>query len=232
MKISKGKIVKGISATFAGAAVIAASPLLACGSDPYIGSVCITAATYCPSQTHIEANGQILAISNYQALFSLLGTTYGGNGTSNFALPDMRGRTPVGAGTGTGLNTVLLGAMRGFENMTLHIQHMPSHTHSAVFTPDGSSASASVQASTKQAVKPQAAEGDYIASNNPLGGAPKFIAEADAGSTVALGGVSGGGGGGTVQVDVTGGGQAFPNYSPQLGLKYCIAFSGIYPTRQ
>ena len=78
--------------------------------------------------------------------------------------------------------------------MTLTVQQLPMHSHTAIFTPGGEDASVSLQASTKVATKAQAADGDYIASNNPLGGAPKFIGADDAEPTVALGGISGGGG--------------------------------------
>jgi microcystin-dependent protein len=206
---------------------------MACSPDPYIGSICITAATFCPAGTHVEANGQLLDINQFQTLFSLLSTQYGGDGRTTFAVPDMRGRTPVGVGTGPGLNPVATGVKRGIDYVTLTIQHMPSHSHAATFTPDGGSSAVSVQASTNTATKPQVAAGDYIASNSPMGGAPKFITAADAGTTVALGGVSGGStGGGNVQVENNGGGQAFANYPPQQALKYCIAIQGTYPSRQ
>lgn len=230
MKSFKKTFSHGITTAIASLAVAGTSPALACGSDPYIGSICITAATFCPADEYVEANGQLLSIAEYQSLFSLLGDIYGGNGTSTFGVPDMRGRTPVGVGTGTGLTPVVRGQKRGIDVMTLTLQQLPKHSHTASFTPDGGS-STSIHASTKLATKPQAATGDYIASNNPLGGAPKFIAAGDAEPTVALGGVSGGGAGGTVQVGTAGNSQAFANYPPQQALKYCIAVSGLYPRR-
>lgn len=232
MNITKGKIVSGISAALAGMVIMTSSPVQACSSDPFVGSVCITAATFCPSPTYIEANGQILPISQYQTLFSLLGATYGGNGITDFAVPDLRGRTPVGVGTGPGLTPVRTGQRRGIDFMTLTIQQLPMHSHTAIFTPGGEEASVSLQASTKIATKAQAADGDYIASNNPMGGTAKFIGEGDAAPTVPLGGISGSGGsGGTVQVGEAGASQPFANYPPQQALKYCIAVNGIYPSR-
>jgi microcystin-dependent protein len=233
MDIDKETVVNGFAAVLATATILSPSATLACSPEPYIGSICITAAQFCPARTHVEANGQLLAINQFQSLFSLLGTNYGGNGTTTFAVPDMRGRTPVGVGTGPGLSSVATGAKRGTDYMTLTIQHMPTHSHAASFSPDGGSAAVSVQASTKTATKAQAAAGDYIASDKPIGGAMRFITAADAGTTVALGGVSGGGaGGGTVQVENSGDGQAFANYPPQQALKYCIATQGTYPSRE
>lgn len=229
MKFAKKLFTKGVAIPVSATAMAMASSVQACSSDPYIGSICITAASFCPAGNYIEANGQILPITEYQALFSLLGDTYGGDGRSSFAVPDFRGRTPVGVGTGPGLNPVQAGVKRGIDYMTLTTQQLPAHTHAATFTPTGGG-SASVQVSTQPATKPQAEAGDYLASNSPLGGSPKFIPEGDAGTTVALGGVSGGGAG-TVQVANTGGNQAFPNFPPQQAVKYCIAYSGIYPSR-
>lgn len=225
MKMMKPSLQWSLGAVLASAALVSASSVYACAAEPYIGSVCITAADFCPANTHIEANGQLLPISQFTTLFSLVGTKYGGNGTTTFAVPDMRGRTPVGAGQGPGLQAVQLGEKRGVDNLTLGVQQMPTHNHSATFTGD----TVSVEASTKPATKPQAEAGDYIASNPALGGAAKFIPGSEAGTTVALGGVSGGTG--TVQVGNTGGNQPFPNYPPQQALKYCIAVTGIYPSR-
>lgn len=229
MRIDKETVAHGLIAAFATASIISTPTTLACSPEPYIGSVCVTAAPFCPGRTHIEAKGQLLPINQYQTLYSLLGTNYGGNGTTDFGVPDMRGRTPVGAGTGPGLTPIGLGDKRGVEFMTLSLQQMPTHTHSASFTPDSGSSGAAVQASTKVAEKAQAANGDYIASNNPIGGNPKFISGTNAGATVPLGGVSGGGG--SVALGDTGGNQPFANFPPQQALKYCIAVTGTYPSR-
>ncbi len=74
-------------------------------------------------------NGQTLSISQYQALFSILGTTYGGNGTTTFQLPDLRGRVPIHAGQGTGLSPYALGQFAGSESVALTVAQMPSHSH-------------------------------------------------------------------------------------------------------
>ncbi len=87
-----------------------------CTTESYIGTVCMTAASYCPRGT-LEADGQQLAIKEYMSLYSLLGNTYGGDSIQTFRLPDLRGRTPVGVGQGPGLSNITLGEQRGEERV-------------------------------------------------------------------------------------------------------------------
>jgi microcystin-dependent protein len=82
----------------------------------------------------LACNGQLLAISTNQALFALLGTTYGGNGTTTFGLPDLRGRAPMHSGTGSGMTSRVLGENSGVESVTLLTTQIPSHTHTAATT--------------------------------------------------------------------------------------------------
>lgn len=86
----------------------------AAGDDSYIGSISVTAATY-PPQNWAFCNGQLISISENMNLFSIIGITYGGNGTTNFALPDLRGRMPIGMGRGSGLTRRNLGGVGGLE---------------------------------------------------------------------------------------------------------------------
>jgi len=114
----------------------------ACGPEPYIGSVCFTAASYCP-EGYLPADGRMLNISQYQALFAVIGNVYGGDGRATFALPDLRGRVPVGAGMATAKTSVVrLGEQRGNESVTLAPTQAPqaSHTHVATFTKMGGGA--------------------------------------------------------------------------------------------
>ena len=106
----------------------------ACSSEAYTGSVCMTAANYCPSD-YVEADGRLLSINNYQALYSLLGTVYGGDARTTFGVPDLRGRLPVGLGQGPGLTNVLPGTKDGAEKVILLSSQMPAHTHVATFVP-------------------------------------------------------------------------------------------------
>ena len=94
----------------------------------FLGEIIEVGYNFCPVGT-TEANGQLLAISSNDALFSLYGTTYGGDGRTTFALPDLRGRKAIGAGTGAGLSTYNIGAQGGVENVTLTPGEVPSHSH-------------------------------------------------------------------------------------------------------
>ena len=96
--------------------------------NPFIGEITWYAFTFAP-QGWAFCDGQLLSISSNTALFSLLGTTYGGDGETTFALPDMRGRIPIHQGTGPGLSPYSLGSRGGTETVTLTIQTMPSHSH-------------------------------------------------------------------------------------------------------
>ncbi|HET9136623.1 MAG TPA: tail fiber protein, partial [Candidatus Kapabacteria bacterium] len=99
-------------------------------SQPYLGMIAIYGFTFAP-RGWAFCNGQLLSIAQNTALFSLLGTTYGGNGTTNFALPNLQSRVPLHFGTGAGLSNYVQGEMTGTETTTLTSQNMPAHTHAA-----------------------------------------------------------------------------------------------------
>ena len=105
-------------------------------SEPFIGSVILFAGNFAP-RGWAFCNGQILSIAQNTALFSLLGTTYGGNGQTTFALPDLRGRVPLHFGQGPGLSSYALGQSAGTESVTLNLNQMPAHTHSQPATNAG-----------------------------------------------------------------------------------------------
>jgi len=168
-------------------------------SEPFLGMIAIYGFNFAP-RGWAMCNGQILPIAQNTALFSLLGTTYGGNGQTTFALPDLRSRVPLHFGQGPGLSNYDLGQQSGTENVTLTVNSMPGHTHT--FAPPCSSQAAS---SSKAPNNVPSAGGTY---NN----APD--------STM---------GGGTT--GPTGGNQPFPIIQPILGLNFCIALEGIFPSR-
>jgi microcystin-dependent protein len=96
--------------------------------EPYIGEIKMFAGGFAP-RGYALCDGQLLAVSQYDALFSLLGTIYGGDGRTTFGLPDLRGRVPIHAGSGPGLTPRQIGSKSGTENVTLTLNEIPSHTH-------------------------------------------------------------------------------------------------------
>jgi microcystin-dependent protein len=107
------------------------------GMEPFIGQIMLFAGNFAPRGWAL-CNGQLLAIAQYSALFSILGTTYGGNGQTTFALPDLRGRAPIHFGQGPGLSNYDLGQHGGAESVTLTPANLPPHTHGLQFAPDAS----------------------------------------------------------------------------------------------
>src|SRR5947208_9160321 len=107
-------------------------------SEPYLATVAMFAGNFAPRGWAL-CNGQIMSIAQNTALFSLLGTTYGGDGVTTFALPDLRGRAPVGQGQGPGLSNLSLGESSGTENITLISANMPIHNHTLGCDNTGSS---------------------------------------------------------------------------------------------
>lgn len=158
-------------------------------------------------------NGQIMAISQNTALFSILGTTYGGNGQTTFALPDLRGRVPVGAGQGPGLPNITLGEASGTPTTTLLTTNMPAHAHS--FSASGS-----------MACKTGSGDADSPGGNIPAGSATdeNYAAPASGNGSMAPINVSG-------NTGVAGGSQPFSIMQPYLGMNYIICLFGIFPSR-
>lgn len=231
------------------AAVVVGAPSLSradCNGagEAFLGSICFTAATYCPRGFAVAA-GQIIAISENEALYSLLGNRYGGDGRSTFGYPDLRGRAAVGAGRGQGLSEIGLGEQGGADELTLGVDEMPTHTHLATFTPNGGGGgggdNVTVSVSTNAGTKDTPEAGDFLAVPATGSGITavklKSFAPAELpGPTVEIGGVAtatsaGRDDGGTVTVGQTGGGMPFSIRSPSLGLTACIATQGLYPPR-
>lgn len=198
--------------------------------DVFIGMIASFGFNFAPNNWS-KCEGQMTAIAQFQALYSLLGTAYGGDGRVNFALPDLRGRTPIGQGDGPGLTPRLIGQKVGTETVTMTTAHLPSHTHTATFTPAGGGSSASVHVSTSNGDKDTPAAGDYLAKTmSGLTALNKYTSTP--GTTVPLGGVTGGGGGGgVVTVNNAGNSLPLPNMQPFLVINWCISMLGTYPSR-
>lgn len=190
-----------------------------CVPTPYIGSMCITAANFCP-RNYAEANGTLLPISQNQALFALIGCTYGGDCRTTMALPDMRSRVPVHVGTGGGLTPVQLGQKSGVEYTVMNDLTLPSHNHEA-------STTVAVNARTTDAAN------QNEPTNNILGHpGVGFTNDRDIYSTLTPNAsLSSEAAVATTQVLNSGGSQDISLRNPYLGLRYCIALQGLFPSR-
>lgn len=169
-------------------------------ADPFIGEVRLFAGNFAP-QDWAFCDGSILPISQYDTLFALIGTTYGGDGQQTFALPDLRGRVPIHQGAGAGLSNRTLGELAGAESVSLAAAQMPAHTHS-------------LRAST--ATGAAAPTGGVLAAN----GVSVYGAGA-ATTPMAPQGISA----------AAGGSQAHNNMAPFLAVNYIIALFGIFPSQ-
>lgn len=218
------------------AALTLASSVFACGDDDYIGSICTTSANFCPANT-LEANGQLLTVNQNQALYSLLGNVYGGTPNVNFNLPDLRGRAPVGIGTGKSLNTVLPGQKRGAESVALTTAQMPQHTHAAIFTPSSGvnpiAVNVPINPNSGSESVPTATV-NYLSGSSVGGTGGNMWSSTPSTPPVSLAGVtvSGDTGSGSVAVATMGSAAPVSTLSPELGLKYCVVTRGEYPPRQ
>lgn len=181
------------------------------GADPLLGEIMTVGFNFCP-RGWAQANGQLLPISQNQALFSLYGTIYGGDGRTTFALPDLRGRSAVHNGSGPGLPAVTLGQKAGSTSFTLNQSNLPSHTHAATAT-----------------LHAHEEAGD---SDAP-GGALPAAAEENLYSTAAADTTMGSAANPAVTVTVTNAGSSQPvtKRSPMLGMMVCVALTGIFPSR-
>ncbi len=168
---------------------------------PFIGEVRLTAFSFAPTGWAL-CNGQILPISPNTALFSIIGTTYGGNGVSTFALPDLQGRTPLGVGQGLGLTNRSAGEAGGSETHTLSANELPVHTHL-------------LRASSANGItdKPDGS----VPARNPAG-VPQYAPAAAGDSDLA-----------SNAVGQAGSSQPHNNLQPYIVVNYIICLQGVYP---
>jgi len=203
--------------------------------SPFMGQIQTFGFNFAPRGWQL-CQGQTLPISQNTALFSLLGTNYGGNGQTTFQLPDLQGRVAIGQGSGRGLSPYVIGQAAGTENVTILISNMPSHTHVATFTPGGGGAvtatmnvvNAAGNLSTGGTSGSNYLAGSHgAAANAGIYAASGTLTALNAGSIT----VSGGGSGGTVTNALTGNGQPVSILQPYLAINYSIALQGIFPSR-
>jgi microcystin-dependent protein len=171
-------------------------------TEPFIAMLMLFAGNF-PPRGWAFCNGQLLSIAQNTALFSLVGTTYGGNGQTTFGLPDLRGRVPIHVGQGPGLSNYVLGQVGGTETVTLLSNNMPIHTHSlnAVSEPGTVSAPQGAYLGNTGAL-----DREYNTSGTVVAMNPGTISPA-------------------------GGSQPFAILPPYLAISYCIALEGIFPSR-
>ena len=210
--------------------------------DFFIGGIIIFGGNFAPRDWAFCA-GQLVPISQNQALYAILGTIWGGDGRTNFGVPDLRSRAPVGAGQGVGLTRINVGVRRGSEIQQLTATQMPAHSHQAQFNGSGGGAEHPITATVT--VNAFDGNGD---SDTPVDG---YWANAGLGRDMTTGGysftpnttmnpdavqvsITGGGGGitgGTVTISQTGNNHAFSIMQPVLGINYIINMMGLFPTR-
>jgi microcystin-dependent protein len=199
-------------------------------ANPFIGMVQAFGFHFAPRDWAL-CWGQFLLIMDYQALYALIGSYFGGDWRTNMAVPDLRGRVNMGQGTPVGGAGVYdYAEFGGDESYSIPISFMTPHTHNASF--DGSGSAVSVEASQTQGSKPVAEASDFFGSAPAFGAQQmNFIPAASAGTTIELGGVTGGGGGGGVTLESAGVGHHLDNMMPSLVVNWCIALEGIFPAR-
>jgi microcystin-dependent protein len=181
-------------------------------AEPYVGQVILFAGQKAPQDWH-ACDGTLLAIQTYPQLYALIGTRFGGDGVNTFALPDLRGRIAVGAGTVPNMTPRTLGQKGGAETVTLGMTNMPTHTHTA------------------HAVKVATQAGPsntMLWGGSPDGGTPLF-SNGDPNMTFATGAISyvGGSNSGSANSPA----NPHNNVSPYIALNYIICLVGIFPTQ-
>lgn len=194
-------------------------------SSPFLGQIIQGGWNFAP-RGYAFCNGQLLAISQNSALFSLLGTTYGGNGTTTFALPNLQSRLAMHWGQGSGLSSVQIGEQGGVEQTTLLSTQMPAHTHAATFSGTGSSLTTTAVKSTTQAAAAGSLLGKAVDSTGTV--VPLVYAPAGSAAGAALGGLNVAG---TVTNAIAGNSQPLSIRNPYLGITHVIALQGIFPSR-
>ena len=208
--------------------------------SPFIGQIQAFGFNFPPLDWALCA-GQLIPISQNNALFALLGTVYGGDGVQTFALPDLRGRVAIGQGQGLGLSIYDIGEVGGVENTTLLLSNLTNHTHTATFTPSGGGGGGTPITATLNVVNASGNEltagatgTSYLAGSHGVASSAGIYATTGTLTALNAGSITvsgGGGSSGTVTNAVTGGSQPFSIMQPYLAINYCIALYGLFPSR-
>ncbi|MDE1205561.1 phage tail protein [Tenacibaculum larymnensis] len=190
-------------------------------NTPFIGELKTVSFNIVPEGWAI-CNGQLLNIAEHQELFSLIGKTYGGDGVSTFALPDLRGRVPLGVGSNSELSNHLLGQHGGEETTILNSMNLPSHSHTASFTQ--TSGVSSIPAVAEEANNDDPTNNKLAIPN--ISGSNRIYSNATADTSLAKGTATVTG---TVEVSSVGNQEPFSNMQPYLSVNYIIALEGRVP---
>tara|TARA_Y100001956_G_C4121212_1_gene187520 strand:- start:1073 stop:1768 length:696 start_codon:yes stop_codon:yes gene_type:complete len=209
------------------------SEVLACSDTPMLGTMCAFAGNFAP-RGYALAQGQLLSISQNTALFSILGTTYGGDGRTTFGLPDTRGRALVGSGNGPGLSNYALGQKGGVEFVTLTEAQMPVHTHGAATSIGGSidisgiidlhafSGNSDDKSPVNNVLAQSKGKPLYASSAPDVTMSPDSISF----NLLATNNLSA-----TTNLSSSGGAQSHENRMPYVAVNWIIALQGLYPSR-
>jgi microcystin-dependent protein len=220
--------------------------------DFFLGGIINFGGNFSPKDW-VFCAGQLIPISQNQALYAILGTTWGGDGRTTFAVPDLRSRVPIGVGRGDGLTEVQEGRAGGNETYTLKVAQMPTHSHNATFNPvtsTGSGITATATATATMAVSEttsnsldipndaylaKASQGfNSVTAYNKTKSTKTLATDAidvDVDVDVTISGTGSGITGGTVTIDTTGGNAAFPIMQPSLGIHFLMCMQGTFPSR-
>lgn len=197
--------------------------------DPYIGQIIMFGGNFA-IRGYAACQNQILSIAQNSALFSILGTMYGGDGRVSFALPDMRGRSVVGSGAGPGLSSISVGQKGGVEEIVLSQNQLPAHTHSATFTQTSGTVSGKLEAYNNGAGRVEPVVGDYVSGNAAqifgTGGGFGAAKVELGGLTVTSPPVTG-----TIGVGTAGASTPVYTRNPFQSVTVQIALVGVYPSR-
>lgn len=186
--------------------------------EPYfIGEICMFGGNFAP-RNWAFCDGQLLPISQNSALFSILGTTFGGDGRTTFALPDLRGRFAIGAGNGPGLTPRVLGARGGSETVTLTTNELPSHNHPMTGATIGGNVTIGVNEDGQNSANPTGGTFTEFSMYNSGGTNGSY---AHTSTNLTVGGNTG----------LNGGSQSHTNLQPYSCVNYIIALFGTYPSR-
>jgi len=206
-----------------------------CSPEPYLGTVCITAAVYCP-RGYIEL-GPSKTLPNhsseFQDLFSLISTIYGGDFKNTFKTPETAGRILRSPGHGPDLEPATLGDLSGSASTRILYDNMPSHTHNGTYSPYKYERP-HINVSTENGTKSTPEEGDYLAVSNKNGNQSKSFTQAmrmEHGTAIAGSHITSQPASSDLIVEQTGNGQSIRTVPPQLGLRFCLANMGYWPPR-